>query len=116
SINYAINGTVNYRTLEPTVKAQESADFGTDQYGGNVASIRATGTLPGGRLSYAFGFVTEGTQGFDRGLTSLVGLPCGNVFLDGQPVNLYVGGTFGSPADPRIFNSFYSTTDRLICC
>src|SRR5690348_17122450 len=44
SINYAINGTVNYRTLEPTLKPEESVDLGEDQYGGNFANFRVTGT------------------------------------------------------------------------
>ncbi len=33
-INYAIGGTVNYRTLEPTRDREFSADIGADRYGG----------------------------------------------------------------------------------
>ncbi len=106
SINYAINGTVNYRTLEPTVKRQESADFGIDQFGGNFANLRATGTLPGGRLSYAFDYLTAGTQGPDRGLTlPSIFLAQGPAFLNGSPINL--NAKLGQTAGPsNIQNSF----------
>ena len=119
SINYAINGTVNYRTLEPTLKPQESVDFGEDQYGGNFANFRLTGTLPGNRLSYAFDYVTQGTQGFKRGLTGpALFLTAGPAYLNGVPINPYGGLGIGSPppgqenvvGDASIIDSF------LFCC
>lgn len=67
NINYAIGGTVNFRTLEPTRENHVSFDLGTDQFGGNSANLRATGSLDGGKIGYAFDYATQGTQGPDRG-------------------------------------------------
>jgi hypothetical protein len=106
SINYAINGTVNYRTLEPTVKPEESADFGMDQYGGNFANVRATGTLPGDRWSYAFDYVTDGTQGFARGdVVPSFFLATRPAYLNGSPVNLNAGFHELTNSPPNIQNS-----------
>ena len=115
SINYAINGTVNYRTLEPTLKPQESVDLGEDQYGGNFANFRLTGTLPGGRFSYAFDYVTQGTQGFTRGLGGPSALfPLGPAYLNGSEISTaglsYGAGPAGSYNGYSIFDSF------LMCC
>lgn len=116
SINYAINGTVNYRTLEPTLKVEESVDAGEDQYGGNFANFRATGTLPGDRLSYAFDYETQGTQGFSRGLsTPAIFCAIGPATLNGSPINQF-GGQLVLGGNPQIYNSFSVTTDWLVCC
>lgn len=58
---------LNFRTLEPTRAAKQSFDLGVDQFGGQNANIRATGSVDRGKLGYAFDYATQGTQGFDRG-------------------------------------------------
>ena len=119
SINYAINGTVNYRTLEPTVRRQESVDFGEDQYGGNFANFRATGTLPGTRLSYAFDYVTQGTQGFARGFTAPeILFPNGPANLNGVPINAFSVLGFGPPppSQANILTDFSISDGFLVCC
>ena len=60
-INYAINGSVNYRTLEPTRTPQENVTFGVDGFGGEFSSFQATGSLPGHVIDYAFAAATNGT-------------------------------------------------------
>jgi hypothetical protein len=62
-INYAIGGTVNFRTLEPTRTNQFSLDVGADRYGGVNAALRATGSLANHRVDYAFAYATLGTPG-----------------------------------------------------
>jgi hypothetical protein len=79
NINYAIGGTVNFRTLDPTYLMKESVDLGEDQFGGANANFRATGTVANGKLGYAFDYATQGTKGFDRGFDPL------------DPVNVYSG-------------------------
>ncbi len=63
NINYAIGGTLNYRTLTPTQKPVTSVDFGIDAYGGQSSNYRATGTLDHGRLGYALDYAVDGTPG-----------------------------------------------------
>jgi hypothetical protein len=62
-INYAIGGTVNYRTLEPTRDRVFSADLGADRYGGVSLSLRATGSTANNFLDYAFAYAGIGTPG-----------------------------------------------------
>jgi outer membrane receptor protein involved in Fe transport len=60
-INYAINGSVNYRTLEPTRTPQQTLEYGVDGYGGQFSSFQATGSTASHVLDYAFAGATNGT-------------------------------------------------------
>jgi hypothetical protein len=62
-INYAIGGSINYRTLSPTERSRQSYDLGIDGYGGVNTAARATGSLAGDRIGYAFAFATNGSPG-----------------------------------------------------
>lgn len=66
NINYAIGGTENFRTLEPTRQSLVAIDTGIDQFGGETLNLRTTGSLASGKLGYAFDYATSGTQGPDR--------------------------------------------------
>lgn len=60
-INYAINGSVNYRTLEPTRTPVQTIEYGVDGFGGQFSSLQATGSLKGHFIDYAFAYATDGT-------------------------------------------------------
>jgi len=60
-INYAINGAVNYRTLEPTRTPQQSFEIGADGYGGIFSALQATGSTFNHHVDYAFALATNGT-------------------------------------------------------
>ncbi len=62
-INYAIGGTVNYITLQPTSVPEASFIVGSDNWGGVSTAFRATGSLPSHVIDYAFGYATNGTPG-----------------------------------------------------
>lgn len=62
-VNYAIGGTVNYRTLEPTRTPVTSVDLDVDRYGGVDTTLRATGSLADHKVDYAFGYATLGSPG-----------------------------------------------------
>ena len=62
-INYAITGTVNYRTLNPTPTPKYSVDFDYDFLGGLNSNYRATGTTLNGHLGYALDYALFGTPG-----------------------------------------------------
>ncbi|MGB6984572.1 MAG: TonB-dependent receptor, partial [Candidatus Aquilonibacter sp.] len=62
-INYAINGTVNYRTLEPTPENKFSGEFGVDKWGGVSTGFKATGSTKNHKIEYAAGYVTDGAPG-----------------------------------------------------
>lgn len=62
-INYAIGGSVNYRTLEPTRTFQAAVDLGLDNYAGTSPSVRITGSTPTHVVDYAFAYALNGTPG-----------------------------------------------------
>ncbi len=62
-INYAINGTVNYRTLDPTPENKFSGLFGVDKWGGVSTGFKATGSTANHKIEYAAGYVTDGAPG-----------------------------------------------------
>ncbi len=62
-INYAIGGTVNYITLQPTRTPEASATLGYDNWGGVTTAFKATGSIPSHKLDYAFGYATNGAPG-----------------------------------------------------
>lgn len=103
NINYAIGGTENFRTLEPTRQDRVAVDTGIDQFGGGLLNARATGSFANGKLGYAFDYETNGTQGPDRGYTPL------------DPLNLSTGALVngqaacGSAAAQAAFACFPST-------
>lgn len=108
-INYAIGGSVNYRTLEPTRTPVVALDLGSDAYGGVNSSVRATGSTLGHRLDYAFALATAGTSGpldpLDVAGSQLVfafGRP--PYTIDGQQ---YVGAPIGAAAsnDPAFIGA-----------
>jgi outer membrane receptor protein involved in Fe transport len=62
-INYAIGGSVNYRTLEPTRTFHSQVTLGLDAFGGQQSSFRVTGSTKSHAIDYAFGYAIDGTPG-----------------------------------------------------
>ena len=111
-INYAINGTVNYRTLEPTPQHHASALFGYDNWGGVSTGLKATGSTANHRLGYAIGYVTDGAPGplkdFSFNATQLPlagGPPGGPYYVNGQQVAL-IGSPVGLGIAPPQFGQY----------
>ncbi|MBV9271440.1 MAG: hypothetical protein JO165_10115, partial [Candidatus Eremiobacteraeota bacterium] len=88
-INYAINGTVNYRTLTPTSEPQRHAMLGYDNWGGISSGFKATGTTSNHKFGYAIGYVTDGAPG-----------PLKNFRYTGSQLTL----TSGPPGGPYLIN------------
>ena len=65
TINYAIAGTVNFVTLEPTLQPQTTLRWGLDSWGSQTFSLRSTGTIGASeRLSYAAVYAINGQNGY----------------------------------------------------
>jgi len=115
-INYAINGSVNYRTLEPTRTPQENLEYGVDGFGGQFSSMQATGSLPSHVIDYAFAAATDGTpSGLNNYKVAGSALP----FLYGSPPWTVNGRVVAPPSGlPIGFGAsnvpyFYSTPGAL---
>ncbi len=120
NIDYAIGGTINFRTLEPTRKDHVSLDTSIDQFGGEMANLRATGTT--GKLGYALDYQTNGTQGPDRGYTPEDPLNLSNgALINGQVAcgnSAVAGACFPSvvPVNSPFAAASNLTAPLLICC
>ncbi len=53
-VNYAIGGTVNFRTKDPTYQPSGLIQFGTDTYGSSIVNFGFSDTA--GRLGYVFAY------------------------------------------------------------
>jgi len=62
-ISRSINGTVNFRTWDPTLKPTGSAEFGVDGWGGKFANLRFSDTVFNKKLGFVFDVATDGTPG-----------------------------------------------------
>jgi hypothetical protein len=82
TINYAISGTVNFVTLEPTLKPATTLRYGIDSWGSQTFTLRSTGTA--GRLSYAAVYAVNGQNGYAQGYNTAYPL--------GQWVNVGTAG------------------------
>ncbi|HTU68822.1 MAG TPA: TonB-dependent receptor [Candidatus Baltobacteraceae bacterium] len=112
-INYAINGTVNYITLEPTAENKSEALYGVDKWGGISAGFKLTGETKNHKIGYAAGYVTDGypgpLQNFRFAGSQLpldAGPPGGPYYVNGQqlaavetPVGEGIGPSAFAPYD-----------------
>lgn len=122
-INYAIGGSVNYRTLEPTERRVFSYQLGTDGYGGVDAALRATGSAFARRVDYAFGLADLGSPGpldpinvAGSQLTFAYGLPPytidGRAFA-GSPIGYVAGST---PQYTGVLGALRFAEPLYLCC
>lgn len=86
-INYAVGGSVNYITLQPTVRPRFSVSLDEDSYGGTKTNLQATGTTDRGKLGYAFAYGIDGTPGPFRNNYPTLGAPTIAVVGSGATVN-----------------------------
>ncbi len=111
-INYAINGTVNYRTLEPTAVTKNSGFFGVDGYGGVSTGFKTTGSTNNHKIGYAFGYTTDGAPGplqdfyFHGSQLPLDnGPPGGPYYVNGQQVAMIIAPV-GEGLGPAAFSPY----------
>jgi outer membrane receptor protein involved in Fe transport len=89
-INYAIGGTANFITLEPTLTPQATLIAGVDRWGGVNTAIRFTGSTDNRIVQWAFGYATIGTPG-----------PLNNYPIDGSVINMIDSTLFSWKMDGK---------------
>jgi hypothetical protein len=111
-INYGVNGTINYVTLEPTADYKQSAMVGADKWGGISAGFKATGETKNHKIGYAAGFVTDGAPGPLRNFRFAgsqipldLGPPGGPYYVNGQQLAM-VGSPIGEGLGPSTFGPY----------
>jgi outer membrane receptor protein involved in Fe transport len=124
-INYAIGGTVNYITLQPTRAPQAYVNVGVDNWGGVTSVIRATGSVANNVLQYALGYATDGAPGPMQnyqlpgsGVFVIAGFPW---FVNGQ--ELLSSPLNALPASQASYNRYIGQIGELryglptyVCC
>jgi len=112
-INYAIGGTINFRTKDPTQARREALDLGYDSQGGSLLNLLGTGTLPGTKWGYALDYAVWDEPGPLNHTNSFITLSSGNL-INGQPVVGFPTNAVNNPAN--INNPFNATSTIVACC
>jgi hypothetical protein len=118
TINRAVNGTVNFKTWDPTANLSGNFTYGLDAFGGDFSNVRISDTILNKKLGFVIDFATEGTPGaagntnprtFAAGLSNLS-------YTDSQGVPVAVSGTTTVKA-PGSTNTYTTiATNTIGCC
>ena len=63
TINRSVNGTVNFRTWDPTTNLTGNLTYGYDDFGGDFSNVRISDSVLNKKLGFVIDFATEGTPG-----------------------------------------------------
>jgi outer membrane receptor protein involved in Fe transport len=110
---YAINGTVNFRTLEPTAKLTGAIDQGFDSYGGEFSNFRISDTVLKNKLAFVFDYAIDGTPGPLVNSNGYVQLGSSWLLNGATQVGFT---TNANPIKSNINNPFAAQSTALACC
>ena len=124
TINYAINGTFNYRTLDPTSTQTGQIKLGYDSYGGTNGNVRYSNTFAK-KIGILLDYGQYGTPGPLYNAGSSLTLPTGTLFncptpaaktttcqgQNGFTTNAIAGANTTQQNNPTI-----ATTSLTACC
>ena len=115
-VNYAIGGTVNFITKNPTARRIGSVLFGFDNQGGQWSNWAASGSfLDNDRLGYVLDYGVEELPGPFNPITGDWTLPSG-VTINGRDTSGFPTNP-KFPLDPAVQNNpFAQTTTMIACC
>ena len=114
----SVNGTVNFRTWDPTSAPAGNVEIGTDLFGGKFANARFTDTVLNGKLGFVVAFATEGTPGSggSNNDSSFAAALSGFTYTDSHGVPVSVSPVTQIKA-PGATNSYTSlATNTIACC
>jgi hypothetical protein len=74
-VNYAIGGTVNFRTLDPTAKPSGSFKISSDSFGGISSNFNYSGTTANHRFGWVLDYAINGTPGPLKDAQGIVNIP-----------------------------------------
>jgi hypothetical protein len=110
-IESAVNGSVDFQTLEPTASTSGSITLGNDSYGGQFSNFRFSGkTLRGDKLGYVLDYAVDGTPG-SLDTSGDINLPA-NALINGKAV----GTTTKAATTPGVYNEPTNATSSLVAC
>ena len=109
-VNYAIGGTVNFRTLDPSRKPTGYEMISTDSFGGVSSNFGYSNTIMNGKLGFVFDYGVNGSPG---PLTNYAApTPMNrNWFVNGQAIT---GTITTSPPIPGTTQTIFNGTATLL--
>ena len=109
-VNYAIGGTVNFRTLDATRKPTGYQTIGVDGFGGTFSNVGYSNTIMNGKLGFVFDYAVDGTPGPLNNYTNF--MPVNAQWLvNGQPI---ASATTTSPFIPGLNTRYFNATSSLV--
>jgi hypothetical protein len=117
-INRSVNGTVNFRTWDPTSTLTGNAEFGVDGFGGKYANFRIADTVLDKKLGFVFDYATTGTPGPSgvNNPSSFAANLADVTYTNSQGVPVAVSPVTKVTA-PGALNSYTSlATNTIACC
>jgi outer membrane receptor protein involved in Fe transport len=109
-VNYAIGGTVNFRTLDPSRKPTGYESFGVDGFGGNFSNFGYSNTILNGKLGFVLDYAIDGTPGPMKDFTTYMPVNAGWL-VNGQQIT---GPTTTSPFLPGLNTRYFNNTSSLL--
>jgi hypothetical protein len=114
-VNFAINGSVDFRTREPAHNASGLVSLGEDSHGGSSSSLLSSGTTTNGRLGWVLQYAVNGTPGAAGDAAGLVDLPA-NALINGVAQKSGSSTTTPGPANPQIAAGPPYVNSTLVGC
>ncbi len=109
-VNYAIGGTVNFRTLDPTTKPSGYETVGVDSFGGVFSNFGYSNTIMNGKLGFVVDYGVNGTPGPLTNYTAPT--PMNKSWsINGQPIS---GTITTSPPIPGTTQTIFNGTATLL--
>jgi outer membrane receptor protein involved in Fe transport len=112
TINYAINGTVNFRTLDPTANLTGQVKYGYDSYGGQQSNFRISDTVLNHKLGFVLDYALNGTPGPVINSPSYI-TPSTSWLING---GAFVSATTASSLTGVQNQIPYASSTALLCC
>jgi hypothetical protein len=110
-VESAINGSVNFQTLEPAARTSGSITLGSDSYGGAFSNYLFSGkALHGGKLGFVLDYAVDGTPG-SLNTRGDVNLPA-SATVNGKAI----GPTTTAAAIPNVQNGPSNAKSSLVAC
>jgi Carboxypeptidase regulatory-like domain/TonB-dependent Receptor Plug Domain len=118
-ISRSVNGTVNFKTWDPTADLSGNAEFGVDGFGGKYGNIRLSDTVLNGKLGFVVDYAAEGTPGAAgvNNPSDFIAALSDVTYTNSAGVPVTVGGTTAN-RPPNAFNTTANsqTTSTIACC
>jgi hypothetical protein len=114
-VNYAIGGTVNFRTKSPTYEPTPQYRFGVDSHGGTIADLGFSDTL--GRLGFVLAFANDDQPSAIKQYPANFYPSYGSVTVGGRTVGFGASYTASSGAlIPGTVSGINTNYTLFACC